>query len=1547
MGVPKFFRWAAERYPSIITPFKDSPPPVDNLYLDINGIIHNCTHPNDVDATRRSPTEKEMIQGMFTYLEKLFNAIQPRKYFLLAVDGVAPRAKMNQQRQRRYRAGYEMMVAREEAVALGEEVPEEKDVFDSNCITPGTPFMVRVSKEFQYFITMKLSTDPAWQGCQIIFSGHDCPGEGEHKIVDFIRRRKMQPDYDPDETHCMYGLDADLVMLSLATHEPHFVLLREVVTFGPGSRKEREKQEEDEAKGLVKDKAFHKADEFVLLHINVFRDYLRLEVRECLAKVKSTVNFDFERVVDDFVFMCFFIGNDFLPTLPTVGINDGSMPTLLHLYVEHVLSKNKYLTGKGVIDWRYAEVWLNEVGKLEFETLRRRQQEEAEFQKNRARRNPTNETDSAPPMPITSILEFKQRYYGEKHGFAGGWDAGSEDMRQLREHYVEGLMWVMHYYYQGVPSWKWFFPHYYAPMASDMVSLAAIAARVSFDIGKPFQPHQQLLAVLPPMSYLSMPKAYWPLLRSPNSPLAKYLPEHIVIDREGARAPWEGIVLIPFIEEKTLLAAYDSVQRNVDPEDAANNVNGPPLRFRYDGKIAPRDLEDDMFGTLRNVLVARETYAFPHIDRFVPQLCDNVSIGSRQLEGFSTLQSKSELIQPIFESNIVSVFGRPTKNDSLILQMRDFFKAKSADQVVTLLGKEVLVGFPHYKRARVASIKDVHKSITASYSKEGTFSGTEEHKNNRDESAAFLKEADTHARFMKSQLGIAVEQVDVLVYVHRFNGMHVTRKGFIERHFATTWTCYPLQLLSTLDGIRMKEDSRYAERDRSDLDSAFGARCAYVGPQPKSKKSQMEVYGSCGVVVTAGQHDTTTQRGDQLTVRLKVFQEPLQLPAELLQFAAQRNWTALPQVAVGLEILPRTLTSICSSLVTSPQFGSRELGLCLKFTGRCIAKVGYAKLVQHSLNPWYMGNKDVFARMEKDTEDIGYHLEKAEKGDLVGNSSSNRGGSGTWYFSRDAQELLRSYVTRFRPLIQYLETGSVNSNSLEPQHFLTGKWREKEADEVLTEIEAFLAETGLRETPMITATEEAFPQPLLQLLESSLQAQQDRSFKELSLRQVSRNQLYFPVTRSSGGHLVPLPLPQEQTFYLGSRVVNCRATGTVPFGSQGTIVRLLASGREAEVVYDTPFTGGTRLDGRLKDTRAAITRLSALLVLRGTDSQERQPPQSIDSKAAASAASNGVAKLRELEFLLQANGVHVDSAGGAAAWPTPIPAALQSLVATGARTGAADATAATTTTQQRSGSGITSSPTANAASSIVPRPRSAVVTEPVSPPTTTTTTTAAAAAAAAATGAGKRSTPASATAHLSSRASSASPGVQERHSSPASLKITAAPGSSGISLQDLARHLPASASQRSPATAHAPAAAPAPPTPTASAPSASTATTTSTASPGAAAAASSSIFSIPAPKSAQHSQPPSSQHTQPQSPAPPSTASPQPSAESAEASVVSAPRRRSRDVIVIPDEFVSGRLKIRHTNSGQVFRKWLDTFTADAVQKALAELEQEETALLS
>lgn len=131
-------------------------------------------------------------------------------------DGVAPRAKMNQQRSRRFRAAQDAADKEEEKreaiklfEAMGHPVSDEmanKKSWDTNAITPGTPFMDLLSKSLKYWVSHKLTTDPGWKDLKIILSDSSVPGEGEHKIVDWIRRQRTHSDWDPNTSHVIYGL---------------------------------------------------------------------------------------------------------------------------------------------------------------------------------------------------------------------------------------------------------------------------------------------------------------------------------------------------------------------------------------------------------------------------------------------------------------------------------------------------------------------------------------------------------------------------------------------------------------------------------------------------------------------------------------------------------------------------------------------------------------------------------------------------------------------------------------------------------------------------------------------------------------------------------------------------------------------------------------------------------------------------------------------------------------------------------------------------------------------------------------------------------------------------------------------------------------------------------------------------------------------------------------------------------------------------------------------------------------------------------------------
>jgi 5'-3' exoribonuclease 2 len=631
---------------------------------------------------------------------------------------------MNQQRSRRFRAAQDakekeedkqqlLKMLQKEKGSTAKEEPVEtvvKKAFDSNSITPGTPFMDILAASLRYWCSYKLNTDPAWAKMKVIISDATVPGEGEHKIMNFVRSQRNSPEHDPNTRHVIYGLDADLIMLGLATHEPHFRVLREDVFAqdskprlcklcgqkGHDERNCRGEAKEKEGEFGEKDKA-QPLKPFIWLHVSVLREYLAIElnVPDCPFK------WDLERAIDDWVFMCFFVGNDFLPHLPALEIRENGIDTLMAIWKDNLPVMGGYVTKDGHVDLDRAQFILSGLAKQEDSIFRRRKEvddrREAGFKRRKLQQQQGNgrgggqnshangrqqrrgapEANGPPPgmnlFPVASIPKpvithdmvvnrqavdqanvanksaasvlksqiqgmmaqaqekkpdgedakveedvikaspsalgkrkaeliedsatsasaseveipaasseegsgdsvrlweegYADRYYEQKFKV----DAKDVEFRhKVARAYVEGLAWVLMYYFQGCPSWEWFYPYHYAPFAADFVDLGKMT--ISFEKGRISRPFEQLMSVLPAASRHSIPEVFHDLMTQEDSPILDFYPEDFDIDLNGKKMSWQGIALLPFIEMPRLLAAMDTRAHLLSPEDQVRNAPG-------------------------------------------------------------------------------------------------------------------------------------------------------------------------------------------------------------------------------------------------------------------------------------------------------------------------------------------------------------------------------------------------------------------------------------------------------------------------------------------------------------------------------------------------------------------------------------------------------------------------------------------------------------------------------------------------------------------------------------------------------------------------------------------------------------------------------------------------------------------------------------------------------------------------------------------------------------------------------------------------------------
>ena len=1131
MGVPKFFRWLSERYPKIIqrygslpdpetaqkhfperdgspppAPFEEPDPmatcglapPIDRLYLDMNGIIHGCSHNNDDDdrnnnddtdasvegggSRRKGVSREQIFRNVCYYLDRVIgDMVQPEKLVYMAIDGVAPRAKMNQQRSRRFRTGgdgeiettiYEAHIAaNEEKERLrrleedddddnndgdsndnnfrqrdgsysfvldfeeGNKIPssngDDKDIeekisdmdkinkginpnqeknatkirtnsdlqevsngrfkgkfeassssnaastgrnsdFHSNVITPGTPFFAEFTKYLEHFVKYKLSTDPKWKNLTIIFSGPNVPGEGEHKIMQFLREQRERPDYDPNLRHCIMGQDGDLIMLGLLTHEPNMVLLREKVLFNmttvrleKANAAEKAAKESSSSLSSLASTSSSSLDTYIynphfeFLHLQVLRDYLAYEFET--SNVLSTSSWDLERTIDDFVFLTFLIGNDFLPHLPALDIADQAFDLLFHTYKncrkewleechDGVGGKDgPYLTHAGnILSGRRLENFFAAVGSHEVAYYdKKKQTVDAENRRLRKQYKRLQMKDTLPDdsivaskeksdraayremlksmedsaivtsslspednidsdnndddedmldnnddnsfVPVTTRkVEFqpveeqleeglirrmgtllqnslsgsstsstdrdetkyqladiddqdlKGRYYYDKFEFTP-FDADKH--RALRKAYMEGLVWNLKYYYQGVVSWDYFYPFHYGPMLSDLVNLDELLDEITFKdkLGAPLDPFDQLMGCMPPSQAHHLPAPYRGLMTDPDSPIIDFYPQSFVVDMNGKRWPWEAVTLLPFIDSQRLVEVTSRIdQSQLTQEELERNATGTAVVITHDpmhSETVPGVGKSEIFQDIESctaVTVPFEQTALNYAHDITPVFKPEIKTGTKFPQpGFSTLRDAP--VETLFRRKLgINVHGGKSRYKTACLEISSLMPPLPPVEMLApkLIGTSVFVNYPYFVEALVTAVSDERFTVRGENEpRKRTESETNQWKLQRD---GMIRRAEVGEGYTGTGGLIVPEDQPITLSVRPFQDFVTTKSGQVVKSFAlfeleiplisTFWT--PSQPDPRLRGIpsRLEKDAYEIAMSKKGNDTLLSKR---------------------------------------------------------------------------------------------------------------------------------------------------------------------------------------------------------------------------------------------------------------------------------------------------------------------------------------------------------------------------------------------------------------------------------------------------------------------------------------------------------------------------------------------------------------------------------------------------------------------------------------------------------------------------------------------------------------------------------------------------
>lgn len=381
--------------------------------------------------------------------------------------------------------------------------------FDSTSISPGTEFLNGLSK---YIITF-LKKKTEWEAPLVIFSSDRVPGEGEEKCFRYFRTK-------PNKRCLIYGSDADLIMYSLLCPADTLIL---------------------------RDNHYNTSETF-LVNMDQFKNILTNEIKISYK---------------DFVFVCFLIGNDFLPIIPNIEVFDGGIEELFKIYNTNFKKYGNLINDNFEFNRKAVKKFFIELSKLEQLWLDRKI-----FSNNHFGDLSINESKG-------DLQTYKKLYYKNKFKVAMTIDSRVK----ISKDYLIGMQWVLKYYTSGMPDWNWYYPYQYSPFISDLILGITEMSEIKFKSSKPLLPFQQLLLILPPPSKYLLPFPLNKLLDS-DSPIKEYYPDDFEIDLSGKRKEWQGIPILPEINIKRVMKEYARLYPEISDIDLNRSRPGKVLAFR-------------------------------------------------------------------------------------------------------------------------------------------------------------------------------------------------------------------------------------------------------------------------------------------------------------------------------------------------------------------------------------------------------------------------------------------------------------------------------------------------------------------------------------------------------------------------------------------------------------------------------------------------------------------------------------------------------------------------------------------------------------------------------------------------------------------------------------------------------------------------------------------------------------------------------------------------------------------------------------------------------